>query len=82
VRLQADLFAVKKRILTEREAILAINTDNQLFYTRNQVAKIIGITPRTVDRWIGKGTLKRVKVGGIVRIPHSSLDKVLGGINA
>ena len=51
------------------------------FFSRNQVADIIGITTRTVDRWIGQGTLKRVKVGGIVRIPRTSLEKVLGGIS-
>lgn len=49
------------------------------FYSRNDVAKIIGISPRTVDRWIESGILKRIKVGGIVRIPQTSLSKVLGG---
>jgi|TARA_R100001594_G_scaffold142350_1_gene189165 excisionase family DNA binding protein len=51
------------------------------FYSRNDVAKIIGITPRTVDRWIESGILKRIKVGGIVRIPKSSLANILGGID-
>jgi excisionase family DNA binding protein len=56
-----------------------IKSQKPSFYSRNDVANIIGITPRTVDRWIESGILKRIKVGGIVRIPQSSLAKVLGG---
>ncbi|MAS75054.1 MAG: DNA-binding protein [Verrucomicrobiales bacterium] len=52
------------------------------FYTRKQVAEMLVVSTRTIDRWLDAGKLKRVKLGdrrgSIVRITHASLEKLIG----
>jgi excisionase family DNA binding protein len=41
--------------------------------TVDEVAEYFTITTKTVYRWIEKGALISIKVGGIIRIPRNSL---------
>jgi excisionase family DNA binding protein len=51
---------------------------NDRLYTREEVAEIFRVNPRTVDRWIRVGELKRVDApGNIVRIPASEVERRL-----
>ena len=43
----------------------------------NDVAWYADVHPRTVRRWVEKGDLKAVKLGGALRIRRSDLDKFL-----
>lgn len=43
------------------------------FLTRKQVASLLSVRLRTVDRWRRTGKLKAAKIAGIVRIPESSV---------
>ena len=49
------------------------------YMTRKDVAALLKMTERTVDRRIGDGTLKTIKVEGKVLILKSSVDKLLEG---
>jgi excisionase family DNA binding protein len=51
-------------------------TDEQ---TPRQVAEALGVTPRTVQRWIASGRLAARRVGGRQRVSRSSLMAVAGG---
>ena len=51
------------------------------YLTRKQVAKIVGVYERTVDRWIKDGKLKAIKFGesknSMVRIHKTDLERFL-----
>ena len=62
-------------------------TDETL--TPRQVAEELGVTVRTVQRWVADGRLPAIRVGGRVRVSRSSLGSVadarpapVGGIRA
>ncbi len=44
--------------------------------TPSGVARALGVTPRTVQRWIATGRLPATRVGGRLRVSRSSLDLV------
>ncbi|MDP9269589.1 MAG: helix-turn-helix domain-containing protein [Chloroflexota bacterium] len=46
--------------------------------TPRQVADALGVTPRTVQRWIAQGRLPATRVGGRERVSRSSLEQVTG----
>jgi excisionase family DNA binding protein len=51
-------------------------TDEDL--TPREVAEELGVTVRTVQRWVADGRLPAERVGGRVRVPRSSLSAVAG----
>ena len=50
---------------------------NSEYLTVPDVAELFQVNPQTVRRWIWKGKLPHVKVGGTVRIPKSGLDGMI-----
>lgn len=45
------------------------------FYTVEQVAKILQITPETIRRYVRNGKLKAIKLGGkFIRVGKKDLD--------
>jgi excisionase family DNA binding protein len=50
--------------------------------TPRQVAEQLGVTVRTVQRWISEGRLPAVRVGGRMRVSRSSLQAVAAGSDA
>jgi acetyl-CoA/propionyl-CoA carboxylase biotin carboxyl carrier protein len=52
-------------------------TDEKL--TPRQVAEELGVTVRTVQRWVADGRLAATRVGGRVRLSRSSLGSVAAG---
>ena len=50
---------------------------NSEYLTVPDVAELFQVNPQTVRRWIWKGKLPHVKVGGTVRIPKSGLDSMI-----
>jgi excisionase family DNA binding protein len=47
------------------------------FFTVNEVAEIVGVSVRTVRRWIKSGRLVAHRVRGVVRISPSDLEAFL-----
>src|SRR5687768_2956579 len=50
--------------------------------TPRQVADELGVTVRTVQRWIANGRLPATRVGSRVRVSRSSLSAVAGGASS
>jgi acetyl-CoA/propionyl-CoA carboxylase biotin carboxyl carrier protein len=50
--------------------------------TPRQVAEELGVTVRTVQRWVAEGRLPAARVGGRVRVSRSSLGSVAGAETA
>jgi 3-methylcrotonyl-CoA carboxylase alpha subunit len=50
--------------------------------TPRQVAEELGVTTRTVQRWVADGRLSATRVGGRVRVSRASLTAVAGGSSA
>ena len=46
-----------------------------------EAAKILGRPRVTIYRWVGKGKILSVKLGGTVFIPKSEVDRMIGGKN-
>jgi len=46
-------------------------------YTPEEVAELLRVSPRTVQRWLAQAKLHGVKVGRLWRIPKASLDRFL-----
>jgi excisionase family DNA binding protein len=53
---------------------MAIN--DTVYYTVEEVSKILKVHENTIYLWIDKGELKAVKIGGRVRIPKECLPQV------
>ena len=47
------------------------------YLTEKDVADCMQVDVRTVQRWISRGWLKRVKIGGITRITQKDFDDFL-----
>lgn len=47
------------------------------FLTPKEVAGILRVSPRTIQRWVKEGKLRAVKVGKLWRIPREALDELL-----
>lgn len=48
----------------------------KLLHTREEVAKILGVSVRGVDSWIRDGLLATVPLGRLVRIHRDELERV------
>ena len=44
--------------------------------TREQAAELLGLHPRTVDRWVHRGRLHAIDLRGTVRIPVTEVARV------
>ena len=44
--------------------------------TREQAAELFEVHPRTVDRWVRRGRLVAIDLGGTVRIPAAEAARV------
>ena len=47
------------------------------YLSAKEVASLVGVSLRTVRRWIAEGTLPAARVGGVVRIRRRDLERVL-----
>lgn len=45
--------------------------------TPDEAAEYLKVTRRTIDRWIADGTLKASKIGRVVRISRSEINRLL-----
>jgi excisionase family DNA binding protein len=65
-----DLNPVRDQITLGPPALKARRTPQPLpsFYTVGQVAEALGVSTRTVRRWIAKGVLSVHRFDGVVRI--------------
>jgi excisionase family DNA binding protein len=43
--------------------------------TREQAADLLGLHPRTLDRWVRRGRLGVIDLGGTVRVPMAEADR-------
>lgn len=51
---------------------------DQLLYTQAQAARALGVSRRTVERWLASGTLDAIRIeGGVRRIPAASLRRLV-----
>ena len=48
------------------------------FLRPRQIAEMLGVTERTVRRWIADGTLPSVKLGGARLVARTTLERRLG----
>jgi excisionase family DNA binding protein len=44
------------------------------FYSIKEVADFLGVSTRTIQRWMDSGELRAHRLGGIVRISHDDLQ--------
>lgn len=47
--------------------------------TPKEVAGILRVSPRTVQRWVKEGKLRAVRVGKLWRIPREALEEFIYG---
>jgi excisionase family DNA binding protein len=63
---------------------MALSEDekNKAPLTPEEAAEYLKVTRRTIDRWIADGTIKASKIGRVVRIKRSEIDRILSGAPA
>ena len=67
-------YIVKRTIdLIEKGTVL----NEEIYYTRDQVVKILNVNPATLWNWSNKGYLIPVKVGGLNRYKKSDIDRII-----
>ena len=47
------------------------------FYSINDVAKLLGLSIKTVRRYIAAGSLQSITIGGVYRIPKQALEEFI-----
>jgi len=52
---------------------------NREYRRARDIAEELGVSVRTVRRWIASGTLPSIKLGGARLVPDYGLDGVLAG---
>ena len=52
-------------------------TDAAQYLRARGVARLVGVSERTVKRWIAEGTLPSVKIGGARLVAKSDLERLL-----
>lgn len=55
-----------------------LRTTTKAALSRNEVAQVMGVDPRTVTRSVGLGELPSVRIGSRILIPTAALRKLLG----
>ena len=58
-----------------------ITIENMKFYTVQEIATALNVTPQTVRAWIKQGKLKSQRIGRPVLIKESSLMEFLNANN-
>jgi excisionase family DNA binding protein len=58
----------------DRQMAVAAITERRRFYSVNEVAEILGRSPKTIRHWIKCGELRATKVGGAILIPKHVID--------
>lgn len=49
---------------------------NQLTYNQKDAARVMGVSPRTFQRWIKSGHIKPVNIGGVRLYTAKALEKL------
>lgn len=70
----ADIVVEKARYKLEQEII---KDQSEVYYTKDQVTKILNVNPSTLWNWSNKGYLTPVKVGGLNRYKKSDIDRII-----
>lgn len=74
----ADNLVDKTRRSIEKEIA---EQNSEIFYTKDQVCRILSINPSTLWNWDKRDYLKPIKVGGMNRYKKSDIDRILGRNN-
>lgn len=48
-----------------------------IIYSKKDIARILNVSIKTVDRYIKKGELEAIKVGGLIKITNASFQKFI-----
>ena len=51
---------------------------NQLFFSVPEIARLLGVSKKTVRRWIKSGKLEAAKIEGIWKVPRKGLIEFVG----
>lgn len=49
----------------------------RLSYNQQETAEALGISISTANRWMSKGILKSVRIGGVVLVSRGEIDRLL-----
>ena len=60
-----------------RYVTLYSNEDENLYYTSEDIAKMLKISEFTVRRWIGEGKLNGLKIGKAYRFTKDDIDNFI-----
>ncbi|MBI3141467.1 MAG: helix-turn-helix domain-containing protein [Bacteroidetes bacterium] len=50
------------------------------YMTRDEAAKLLGVSLVTIDKWSNEGTLQKFRIGGRIRFKTAELHKALGQV--
>jgi len=51
---------------------------DKLFFSVSEIAQILGVSKKTVRRWIKSGKLEAAKIEGIWKVPRKELIEFIG----
>jgi excisionase family DNA binding protein len=54
-----------------------MNNIEPIYYTIEEVAKILKVHENTIYNWVESGKLQAIKIGNLWRIPRESLPQVV-----
>ena len=50
--------------------------------TKREVAKLLAVSERTIDRVMARGKITKIKVGGCIRFKLSEVKEVINGLRS
>lgn len=72
---------IRQELMRYRSEVEKIATQRMVsfeeeYISKNRAAKMIGVSPRTIDRWSIEGYIKRVRVGGRIYFQREEVLRV------
>ena len=62
--------------------VTTFKDSQRLLYSIGEVAKLLGVSPITVRKWIKQGKIHAIKLGRKYAIPATEIDKIIDrGVN-
>lgn len=58
-----------------------IQGQHDTYFTINELADMVGVSPKTVQNWLAEGVIKSVKLGRRRLISLSSIEAALGSFH-
>ena len=78
-QLEQELNAAREKLRGADKPAAGTKLQQSPLITIAQTARVFAVSIRTIHNWITSGLLNAIKIGGVVRIRRSDVEKLMAG---